>query len=457
MREKSVLNKVIKTIRRFRLLSGGERVMVAVSGGPDSIFLLNVLKELQPLFRIELAVAHLNHRLRPEADEEQEFVREVAADLKLDFFTDSVDVAAMAKERSIGLEEAARLARYSFLRSALAQWGGQLVALGHTRSDLAETIMFNLFRGSGISGVAGIPPKNDIFIRPIIEISRDEVLSYLEARKIRYVLDRSNYDTRFTRNFLRHKVIPVVKSRFPAFEEKVAQFGFILREQADYMREMAQKDIRKLRKPAPEGEVILDRYKLLVYHRAHRFWIYSTLSLGFEITYAKYNDMEYVLENGGRVFLGNGWKLESSEGDFRFYRNELQLETVSEFGVGATVTLDAPINLELTAFEVDNGLGCRNKFTACFPKSAVQPPFILRKRASGDKIRLKSGWKSLKKLFIDSKVPRWRRELIPVVADQKGILWIVGIAKSFRGNFKSGSLIKMEVKKHHEREFWIYD
>ncbi len=454
--QRSVLNKVISTIREFKLISDGEKVLVAVSGGPDSVFLLHVLLKLRSLFKIELAVAHLNHGLRPEADEEQDFVRELARQNGLPFFTRRIDVREFAKRNSMGIEEAARILRYRFLREAMAEWGGDVVALGHNMNDLAETVLFNLFRGSGVVGAAGIPPRNDVFIRPIIEVTRDEIMDYLRSNPLPFKIDRSNYDTNFTRNYLRHKVIPVIKNRFPSFETNIAHFSFILKDQADFMKKIARDALKELRKPSPQGESILDRWKLLSYHRAHRFWIYSVMDMGFELTYRKFKDMERVLEKGGRISLGNGWKLESSESDFRFFRHDLKLSETVTFETGARVAIPSA-NMELHVSETTQNMTCEGEFVACFPLETLAPPFRLRRRRAGDRIRLKTGWRSLKRVFIDKKIPRWRRDLIPVIEDQNRILWIVGVAKAFLGDFKVSAQIKMEVKKQHEGKFWIYD
>ncbi len=455
MPEKRLVNKVISTIRRFNLLSGGERVVVAVSGGPDSVFLLHILLKIKALFRLELAVAHFNHGIRKEADEDEGFVRKLAEQHGLPFFPGRGNVPALAAQKNIGIEEAARIARYEFLEGVLRSWGGDRVALGHTRDDLVETILFNLFRGTGLSGAAGIPPRRGVFIRPIIEIAREKVMRWLNENGISYRVDLTNYDVGYSRNYLRHKVIPAIKSKFKSFDRKLAEFGFILREQVSYLSEMGCNTLEQLKKAAPEGDVILDRGKLLDYHRSHRFWIYNCLSLGFEMTYAKFDELEYIVEKGGRLNIGNGWKVEASESDLRFHRDELRFQRTVEIGMGVELSIPE-LNLTLKVSETVWDESCRGKFVACFPSSNVEPPFEVRSRRSGDRIRLKSGWKSLKKLFIEQKIPRWRRELISVVADRQGILWVVGVAKAFRGN-PGNRVIKMEVKKEDEQKFWIYD
>lgn len=455
MQEKRLVNEVINTIRRFNLLSGGEKVLVAVSGGPDSIFLLHMLMKIAPLFRLSLAVAHFNHGLREEADDEQRFVGSLCEELGLEFFHGKGDVAETATREGIGIEEAARKLRYGFLQDTLREWGGDRVALGHTRDDTVETILFNLFRGTGLAGAAGIPPRRSVFIRPIITISKAEILNWLDSNGIPYMIDRSNLDTRFTRNYLRHKVIPVIKNRFPGFDRRVSEFGFILREQVEFLEASGCRAVETLKKPSPADEIILDRHKMLEYHRSHRFWIYQCLRLGFEMSYAKFSGMEDVLVNGGRLHLGGGWKMEASESDVRFFRAEKGFERTLEFTPGETLVIDE-LNMEISAEYTPVGEECQGRFVACFPKDGVEPPFTLRSRRPGDRIKLKAGWRSLKRLFIDLKVPRWRRELIPVILDRKGILWVVGFAKTFRGKTGENAL-KMEVKKHNEREFWIYD
>ncbi len=226
-----MLERVRKTIIRYNMLSRGSRVAVAVSGGPDSVCLLHVLLELAPAFDVSLAVAHLNHQLRGvESDEDERFVAGMAERLGLPFHQTSVDVAA-AKGN---LEQAGRRARRTFF----AGLDADRVALGHTRDDQAETVLFRMLRGSGLRGLAGIYPVTDGgYIRPLIDVTRAEVVEFLHGRSIPWREDSSNVDSRFARNRIRASLMPqLARDWNPRIGESLAQLASLAHDEERWWR-----------------------------------------------------------------------------------------------------------------------------------------------------------------------------------------------------------------------------
>lgn len=201
-----MVERIVATISRYRMLPAGGRVGVAVSGGADSVCLLHVLRELAPRWNLRLSVVHFNHHLRgAESDGDEEFVRRMARDLGLPLIADGAELS----QTSGNLEQAAREARLDFFRSLIAQGTVDRVALGHTRSDQAETVLFRLLRGSGLAGLAGIlPVTDDGCVRPLLDIGRAEVELYLRTRGIPWREDSTNRDRSFARNRVRHDLLP---------------------------------------------------------------------------------------------------------------------------------------------------------------------------------------------------------------------------------------------------------
>ncbi len=235
-----MLERVAETIRRFGMFRGGERVAVAVSGGADSVCLLDVLIALAPRWGLSLSVLHFDHRLRgEESARDARFVEELAGRLGLPFRLESAEVGALARQARENLEQAARKARREFFLGVLRRGEADRVALGHTRSDQAETVLFRLLRGSGATGLAGMRPVGpEGFVRPLIEISRREVEQYLVRRGLGWRLDRSNLDLGLARNRIRHELIPLLRREWnPRLEQVLARTATLAREEEDYWAE----------------------------------------------------------------------------------------------------------------------------------------------------------------------------------------------------------------------------
>ena len=245
--------KILRTIQRHAMVrpaKRAERVLVGLSGGPDSVVLTHVLFELTTKLGIELIAAHLHHGLRAEADDDEAFCHELADALHLPFVAGRIDVASRAKTAGRSIEDEARRARYAFLSEQAAHHVCDRIAVGHTMDDQAETFMMRLARGSGVRGLSSVYPvvkkENADIIRPLIDVRHHEILAYLEERGLSYREDASNLDRRFTRNRLRHDVLPYVADELnPKLVETLARSAEILRDEEDFMEARARKAFTK--------------------------------------------------------------------------------------------------------------------------------------------------------------------------------------------------------------------
>jgi tRNA(Ile)-lysidine synthase len=213
-------------VRRHRLTGDGGRVLVALSGGPDSVALLHVLWSLRPRLGITVCAAHLNHRLRGrDADADAVFARSLAKRLGVRFTAGRADIAALARRGKCSQETAARDARKRFLAGAARRLGCNVIATGHTRNDQAETVLMHLIRGAGLSGLAGIPRSNGAYIRPLLDAGRDDVLQYLSRHRLSFRQDRSNDDCDISRNRIRHRLLPALAEYNPRIIETLAHLA----------------------------------------------------------------------------------------------------------------------------------------------------------------------------------------------------------------------------------------
>jgi tRNA(Ile)-lysidine synthase len=234
------LNLTVERFRRaladYSMVSASDRVLVAVSGGQDSVALLHMLSELPPGSHQGLVAAYFHHGLRNAADDEEAFVAALAERLACRFVRGEADVGARVAEDGLNLEVAARAARYDFLHAEADRHGCERIALGHTGSDLAESVLMNIVRGAGVDGLAGIPPVNGPLVRPLVYVSRAETATYCKAHDLPYRTDESNYDTDgFTRNRIRHRLLPALEADYgPGVEQALLRAALAAREEIDW-------------------------------------------------------------------------------------------------------------------------------------------------------------------------------------------------------------------------------
>ena len=204
--------KVINTIKKYNLIDTADKIVIGVSGGPDSMCLLHILNEIKNEFGFEIVVAHINHMIREEADEETKYVEEYCKKINVDCYVKKVNVVEKSNEEKIGTEEAGRKVRYDFFEEILNKVGANKIATAHNANDNAETVLMNIIRGTGTSGLKGIEPiRDNKFIRPIIECERAEIEEYCELQKLNPKIDKSNFENVYTRNKIRNIIIPEIK------------------------------------------------------------------------------------------------------------------------------------------------------------------------------------------------------------------------------------------------------
>ena len=208
-------NKVLETIKKNNLINKNDKIVIGVSGGPDSICLLHILNELKSKLNFEICVAHINHMIRPEAEEETQYVEDYCRKLTIQCFAKRINIIEKSNIEKIGTEEAGRKARYEFFEEVLQKVGANKIATAHNANDNAETVLMNIFRGTGTSGLKGIEPiRDEKFIRPLIECERYEIEKYCEDNNLQPKIDKSNFENIYTRNKVRNLIIPQIQKEF---------------------------------------------------------------------------------------------------------------------------------------------------------------------------------------------------------------------------------------------------
>jgi len=258
---KELLEKLKAFARKHSLFYRNSFIGVAVSGGPDSVFLLRMMTEIQGEFGLRLHILHYNHSIRKESDSEEEFVKALADRLNLPLTTEKGDVLKLKKDMQLSLEEAARLKRYQFFERAKKSLGLDFIATGHTKNDFVETFLMNMIRGSSLDGLVSLKPKRGPFIRPILPFTKGEILNFLERNKIKFVFDSSNLEERFTRNKIRLKLIKELEAMNPNILETLFREGMLLLDDSTYINKKAEVEFVKSKRGS-KGKAVLDLSKI---------------------------------------------------------------------------------------------------------------------------------------------------------------------------------------------------
>ena len=397
-----MLNKLLAFIRKFNMVQPGDTVVCAVSGGADSMALLWAMYLLREKLQITLEAAHFNHRLRgAESDRDEAFVKNFCAGYKIPVHLGSGQVTAGKK----GLEAAAREARYAFLQSLPGK-----IATAHTADDNGETVLMHMLRGTGLKGLGGIAPIRDDLIRPLLTVTRKEICAFLEEYSIPYVTDSSNGEDQFLRNRLRHGVMPALKEENPNVSQTLSAMALRLREDDAVLDQLAREsvtsDVEKLRQLQP----------------AIRSRVLAMLLREYGV---REPEAEHIKLLESLVYSDCPSAAADFPGNITVSRIYGKLDKLSQTSVKPVVIPRSGI-LQLPDWGIE--------IEICLPSDdpgmiVLQPvgELILRSRQSGDSIRMTGGTKSLKKLFIDKKIPASQRSRIPVLADTKGVLYVHGI------------------------------
>lgn len=409
--------KVEKTLEKYSLLENVKSVAVGVSGGADSMCLLDILSSLKVKYGIIIKAVHLNHNLRgQEALRDENLVRAFCKEKGIELLVFSEDVRFKAKEMGVGEEECGRILRYECFEKAQCD----AAATAHTLSDSAETLIFNLIRGTGSKGLCGIPCKREPnIIRPLIECTRQEVETYCFENAVPFVTDSSNLTDEYKRNFIRHNIIPAFEKVNPAFYESMSRTAEILKEENDFMEESARNLLKE-----SESE---KGYSLSPFQKAHSAVCKRAIALLISDCLKKQPEKRHIslvfsaVEKGkGKIKLSDDLYLSVKDSIISFCGEEKQTE------VWETVFESGKAHTPYGVYEITE----QSRITDdCFDKDKITGELILSSRKEGDSFTFKKRkvTKSLKKLWNEMKIPLSERNKIAVLHDGERVVWAEGI------------------------------
>ena len=433
--EEKVVQEVQRTIRKHNMLKGVKKALIAFSSGPDSICLLDALHSLCGK-KIEFHLVYVNHGLRPKntLKNEEKLTKKYALQYNINHTIIKVNI----EKKKIGIEAAAREARYKKLLSCMKMIDAQRIVLGHNLDDVLETFFMNLLRGSGTRGLKSIPPVRLPFIRPLVNVKKNEILKFLEKRRLSYSLDETNRRLNYRRNLLRHKIIPQLAKINPVIHETIKREIEILRQDDEYLEKQARRTYTRV---ATKGNnyTSLDLKRILRYNPSiiSRVVMKAIKELRGDLDGYENKHFDEIIslkdkETGKKINLPKGLYAQREYGTIGIGVSKLvkpikvEVKTECELQISGNIIIRTRV---VSNFDLKK----RNQNCEVFDLNKIEPPLFSRNRKKGDYIEAKIGKKTVKNVFNEFKVPPHRRDEIMMLCDQRSILWIVDVLRAFRG------------------------
>ncbi len=449
---------------RHQLLKKNDYILVAVSGGVDSVVLLHLLVSAATDLQLKLDVVHVNHMIRgKEADRDQAFVEDLSEKYHLQCFSRKINVPKFVAQKGFSSEEeGARILRFRFFDQVLAEADADSMALGHHADDQVETVLDHFLRGSGLRGLAGMAPKRDQFVRPLLFANRSEIETYATSNSLHYLIDSTNKLPVYKRNRIRFELIPYLKKEFnPGLEEVILRTAAIMREVEDYVTQNAVSAFETCLITQKKNKIILEIDAFLDYFIAIQKYIVYQVLEHFDIyrSHITSQMMDRILiltrqaKSGKRVNVTSEIQALVDHGQFVFHR-----KTVERVEILVQPGIDYPLGFEDNIFRADvmkisdfTGFEAENRNIEFVDADKLKGQWVIRNFKEGDRFKPLnfSGEKKISNFFTDEKIPLHLRSEIPLLTCDSGIVWIMGyqINDKFKITQKTKRVLKLQIKR----------
>ena len=435
-----IFEKVLDTINRHNLIEKGDKIVLGISGGPDSVCLLHILNRLKETLDIEIYAAHLNHQIRGiEAQKDALYVTQLCEKMGIKYFVRSIDVPKYCEENKLSIEDGARKLRYEMFYEIMRRTHANKIAIAHNMNDQAETVLMHIMRGTGLQGLRGIEYIRDqVIIRPILDIERSEIEAYCEQYNLNPRIDKTNLDPIYTRNKIRLKLLPYMQENFNSNVIKsIVRMSNSIKEDSDYIESNALMKFEEVCIVSDESvDISVDLFANL--HNAIKYRVLR-YAIKYVLGDTNFIDQKHILdivelESDKKI----GKKLNLPRGLFVYRKKNSIIITVKEIiiediafcykvpknGFVNINELGMLVETETMGIEKYRITKQENKSNKWFDVDKIKGDLNVRSRKSGDKINISVGNKKLKNLFIDMKIPKEQRSKIPILADEEEVLCV---------------------------------
>jgi tRNA(Ile)-lysidine synthase len=431
----SFLQKVARIIRKHELIQAGDRVLVALSGGPDSVALFHALNYCAGQLNFKVGACHIDHGLRKKANQDRKFCAELCKLNGVKFYSKKVDIAVLAKKRKLGIEECGRIIRYEYLEEVCRKYGFNKIATGHTSDDSAETFLMNLIRGANLGGLSGIMVKRDKVIRPLLECSKMELLGFLHENGLSYRIDESNLALDYRRNIIRHKIIPELLKLNPGSVNHIAVAAEAVGENFLFTQQVVDEVFRQCLTGQSANQIELDLGRLSGYYKSLGSWVFlkAYRHLSGEHYRPDAETIDRILKlnrNGSLIELGQHITA-------IYYDNKLILNRAGKQFPKCSLKIDGLTILGQSGMAIVAETAENRKYSEVINNRDENRAFLdftkigkleVRNLKAGDKFK-PLGMIGTKKVvdFLNEKgVPRQAKAVVPIVVSGKRIVWVAG-------------------------------
>jgi len=456
-----MIEKALNTIEKYNMINQHDKIVMGISGGPDSVAMFDILYNIIDVYNIEIFAVHINHMIRgADAERDEKFVENLCRSKGVPFFLFKEDIPYIAKKMGYSEEEAGRIIRYKALREVLNRVKGDKIAVAHNKNDVVETIILNILRGSGMEGLIGIKPVSGNIIRPMIEFSRSEIEDYIEKKELSFVSDKTNFEDFYRRNKVRLKLLPFIKENFNVdVAENLYRLSKLLSSEDDYMN-IQTKNICEKICIFNTDKVLICVDSLKSCHIALKRRIireaYKKVKgdlKGFE--FVNVEDVLKLIDKQTSSKINLPFEIEALKSYnyliIRKVSNIKKTEFYTELNIPGRTIIDGIGIFEASVFNIDEiDKFNKSENTQFFDYDKINGRIIVRNRKPKDTIQPLNmkGTKKLKNFFIDEKVPLELRDKIPLVVSEGEIIWVVGyrISDKFKLNINTKKVLALEYK-----------